>query len=545
MRTQNELGAAGSLAARTHASYHDESQEAGLTSQIIIVGAGISGIGMAIELKRRKIEDFILLEAAEELGGTWRDNTYPGVAVDIPSFSYSFSFEPNPDWSRLFAPGAEIKRYVRHCADKYGISPHIRYRAEVKQAVFDPQASLWSLRLADQRVLRARFVIVATGILNQPILPDIAGLDTFQGKMFHTKFWDHAHDLSGQRVAIIGTGASAVQVVPAIAPCVQQLDVYQRTPIWILPKVDPQLSERTRQLFKRLPASQAAIRLLIDTGMEIGYAATVYYKKLPGLTRLAEANALRYLRSQVADPLLQEKLTPRYGFGCKRPAISNTYLATFNRDNVNLRTEGIDHLDAHGIVSCDGVQRAYDTIILATGFKTQELGNNPSFEVYGLDGLELGHFWQAQRYQAFNGVSVPRFPNLFLTFGPYSGGLNWFTMIEANSLYIGRCLQQALEQRAVYVEVKQEYHDRYFQLMLKKSRNTLFKNGPCAGSRSYYFDQHGDASLPTPFPPAWRWLRVRLTSLDSHRYAQMAPIMASLPQSEQADSTNAILTAER
>ena len=507
-----------------------------LDSEIVIVGAGISGIGMAIELKKRKIDNFILLEASDRLGGTWRDNTYPGVAVDIPSFSYSFSFEPNPNWSRLFAPGMEINEYINHCADKYDIRRHIRYGAKVEKTIFDPQQSIWTLFLANKAVLQSRFVVVATGILNQPVIPDLKGLQDFRGVMFHTRQWAHDRDLTDQRVAVIGTGASAVQVVPAIAPIVKQMDVYQRTPIWIAPKVDVELSPRTQAIFKALPVLQSMVRFLIDTGLEIGYLATTHYKRLPGLTRFAEKNCLRYMESQVKDPVLREKLTPHYGFGCKRPAISNAYLAAFNRDNVGLITEGIDHLDTQGIVTQDGIERAYDTIILATGFKTQELGNNPSFEVHGLNGLELGHFWQAQRYQAFNGVSVPKFPNLFLTFGPYSGGLNWFTMIEANGRYIGRCLQKAIHEAATYVEVKQEYHDRYFQLMLKKSRNTLFKNGSCAGSRSYYFDRHGDASLPTPFPPLWRWLRVRLTGLDSHRFEAVAPAHRGIAPEEHAQT---------
>lgn len=491
--------------------------------QIAIVGAGISGIAMGIELQRRGVDDFCLLEASDRPGGTWRDNTYPGVAVDIPSLSYCFPFEPNPDWSRLFAPGEEIYRYIDHCVDKYDIRRRIRFGARVENARFDPAECLWSLQLADGNRLRARYLVVATGILNQPKIPEIAGIGDFRGRIFHTNRWDHSYPLAGKRVAVIGTGASAVQVVPSIAREVAQLDVYQRTPIWVLPKIDLRFPSRLRRAFRSLPILQRLFRAPIDAGLEVGYWATVYYRYLPGLTKLAERNSRRLLKTQVPDPALREKLTPRYGFGCKRPAVSNDYWKSFARDNVALRTEGIGYIDAEGIVDRQGVHRTYDAVILATGFKTQELGNNPSFEVYGLDGLELGRFWHENRYQAFNGVSVPRFPNLFLTFGPYSGGLNWFTMIGANGRYIGRCLHKAVRDQARYVEVRQEYHDHYLALMHRKAGNTLFQNGPCQGANSYYFDRHGDASLPTPFAPVWRWLRVRLTGLGSHRFERDYP----------------------
>lgn len=490
---------------------------------IVVVGAGISGIAMAIELQRRGIDDFCLLEASDRPGGTWRDNNYPGVAVDIPSLSYCFPFEPNPDWSRLFAPGAEIYRYIEHCVDKYDIRRRIRFGARVNQAVFDPARALWSLHLTDGRRIQARYVVVATGILNQPKLPEIAGRDDFRGRMFHTSRWDQGCDLAGKRVAIIGTGASAAQVVPAIARDVARLDVWQRTPIWVLPKLDIRFPARLRRVFRAMPMLQRLMRAPIDGGLEMGYWATVYYRHLPGLTRLAERNSLKLLASQVSDPALRDKLTPHYGFGCKRPAVSSEYWATFERDNVTLRTEGIESIDAAGIIDGQGTHHRYDAIILATGFKTQEIGNNPSFEVHGLDGLELGRFWHEHRYQAFNGVSVPRFPNLFLTFGPYSGGLNWFTMIGANGRFIGRCLQKADRNGARYVEVRRSYHDRYLALMHKKARNTLFQNGPCQGANSYYFDRHGDASLPTPFAPIWRWFRVRVTGLQSHRFEREIP----------------------
>ncbi len=498
-----------------------------LDSEIMIVGSGISGLYMGIRLRHKGMSNFTILEASDNLGGTWRDNTYPGIAVDIPSLSYSYTFEPNPNWSRLFTPGNEIYDYLNHCADKYRIREHIRFNSAVEKVVFDSENAIWAVHLSNQTVLRCRYLVVATGILNQPVIPDFKGLKEFEGPSFHTNRWQHDCDLKGKKVAIIGTGASAVQVVPAIAPEVAQLDVFQRTPVWVLPRTDFKITPTVNKLFRRLPFIQWCVRQMIDLGLEIGMSVTTIYKQIPSMTALVEKQGKSYLRSQVKDPEVRKKLTPDYDFGCKRMTMSNTYLKTFNRENVGLVTEGIDRISKKGIVTQDGKEHAYDVIIYATGFKTQERGNNPSFEVYGLDNLELGRFWENNRFQAFNGVSVPKFPNLFLTFGPYSGGLNWFTMIEANGRYIVRCLQKATKEKAKYVEVKQAVHDAYFELMQKMSENTLFKNGSCATANSYYFDKHGDASLPTPFPPIWRWFRVRLSSLDSHRFEKEVPARMS------------------
>lgn len=489
-----------------------------LDSEVIIVGAGISGIGMGIELKKFHIHSFTILEGSDRLGGTWRDNTYPGVAVDIPSLSYSFSFEPNPEWSRLFAPGEEILNYVEHCAEKYGILQHIRYNSHVKKIVFEQERSIWRVFLENGECLRARYVISATGILNQPIIPDIPGLDKFKGKMMHTARWDHEHNLEGKKVGVIGTGASAVQIVPAIADKVGHMGVFQRTPIWVSPKMDIKFNSVTRLIFKKLPFLYRGISFIAESFNEIATFALVNFNKWPGLILKGEAFNRQHLARQVDNPELRKKLTPEYNLGCKRPAISSHYLKTFNSDNVELLTEGIDHITEGGIVTKDGIAHDYDTIILATGFKTQVKGNSPSYEVHGLKDLELGDFWQKNRYQAFKSISIPNFPNYFLTFGPYCGGLNWFTMLEGHVRHIARCLDKAKKEGANYIEAKQQAHDKYFQLMQKKSSNTLFKGASCASANSYYFDAHGDASLPSPITPMTRYFTIALGSLGGYKF---------------------------
>ncbi|OUR89083.1 hypothetical protein A9Q81_22450 [Gammaproteobacteria bacterium 42_54_T18] len=489
-----------------------------LDYEIVIIGAGISGIGAGIKLKEKNMHSFVILEKESELGGTWRDNRYPGVAVDIPSSSYSFSFELNPKWSKVFAPGEEIQQYVHHCAEKYRIKQHIQYNADINRIVFNESNSTWTIHFKNGSQLISRFVISATGVLNQPVTPDIKGISHFKGEMFHTARWDNDVELTNKRVAIIGTGASSVQVVPSIAPKVKNLQVYQRTPIWVSPKRDSKISQKYKTKFEQYPLYQRYFRFRSDLFMEIATFAAVNNRTLPWMTKTAEQSCRYFVKKQVKDPELRKKLTPNYGFGCKRPAVSNEYLKTFNRNNVDLVTDGISEITEKGLKTADGVEHELDVIILATGFKTLELGNAPSFEVIGLEGTELGQFWHDNRYQAYYGVSVPKFPNYFLTYGPYTGGLNWFSMLEANLKFIIRSLNKAKRKNKTYIEVKQAAHDKYFNYVLKRSRGTVFKNKACVEANSYYLDHHGDASSPAPFTPAMRWFKVRLTRLDAYQF---------------------------
>ena len=350
------------LAAKPDAAAARGEHDARLDYEIVVIGAGFSGIGAAIKLQQARLDDFVILEQAADLGGTWRDNTYPGVAVDITSLTYSFSFAQNPGWSRLFAPGDEIRRYADRCADDYGLRDHMRFNTRVRQATFDEAENLWRIE-SSTGTITARYIITACGGLAQPKASDIDGLDRFEGKVMHTARWDHDYDVKGKRVAVIGTGASAVQVIPAIAPTVGRLHVFQRTPPWVLPKPDREIPRWMSRLFRAVPATQTVLRLLMSTCTELVLVAgLIYHRQLPIVVRRIEALCTRHLQRQVSDPGLRDKLTPRYAFGCKRPCLFSDYFPALTRDNVELVTQPIEHVTPAGIRTADGVTRAVDTL---------------------------------------------------------------------------------------------------------------------------------------------------------------------------------------
>jgi cation diffusion facilitator CzcD-associated flavoprotein CzcO len=484
--------------------YQTTPLESSLDAEVLIVGAGISGIGAGIELMRRGLPSFILLEADKDLGGTWRDNTYPGVAVDIPFNSYCYSRETDYPWSRIFPTGNEIKSYVRHCAEKYGITHHIRYNAKVLGTRFDSDSDSWLTRLSSGAVLKSRYVISATGLLSQPKLPDIPGLDTFTGKTMHSARWDHSYDLGQKRVAVIGTGASAVQIIPEIADTVKNLYVFQRTPIWVGPRPDRMLNRHFKVCLHHIAPLRYLLRALSESCIEGLTFAIVNYRRFPIIVRGIRGYVRSFMRRELQNPALEARLIPEYELGCKRPATSNTYLRTFRRANVALITDGIDRICPQGVITRDGTLHEIDTLILATGFLTTERGNAPSFEVVGCEGVKLGQFWQESRLQAYAGVAVPGFPNFFLTAGPYSGGFNWFTMLKAHLKHILRCIDRARAKGATRVEVKREAHKRYMHHMWKRADGTIFKSASCQSANSYYLDRRGDAALPLPKTPWWR-----------------------------------------
>jgi cation diffusion facilitator CzcD-associated flavoprotein CzcO len=487
---------------------------------VIVVGAGFSGIGMGIKLREAGVDDFLVVDAADGVGGVWRHNTYPGVAVDIPSATYCYSFEPNPRWSRAFAPGHELKAYAEHCATKYGLGPNLRLGTFVEKAVFDEASDIWRVHTS-RGVLKSRFLVGAVGPLDQPKLPDIEGVETFAGKTIHTARWDHAHDLRGERVAVIGTGASALQVIPKITPLVKTLDVYQRTPIWVFPKLDFPIPELAQELFTRVPESQRLSRWITTAGTEvIMVLGVVHHRRLPFLTKATEAICLAHLRRQVADPVLREKLTPKYPFGCKRPSFSNEYFPSFTKPHVELVTTPIQRITPRGIVTRDGRERAIDTLILATGFKILELGAMPAFPVVGIDGTELGAYWDENRYQNYEGVSVPQAPNFWLMNGPYSvTGASWFSIIEANVRHIVRCIVETRRRGATRIAVRREPHDAYTAKMREKMAHTVFAQPGCAHANSYYFDRHGDAPFLRPEGGIRLEWASRSFSLDDYEYS--------------------------
>ena len=478
----------------------------------LIVGAGFSGIGAAINLDKAGLGDYLIIEAGDGPGGTWYWNTYPGIAVDIPSFSYQFSFEQSPDWTRTYAPGHELRAYAEHCVDKYRLRPKIRFNTKVLGAAFDDDESLWRIQLDSGEVATARFLINACGVLITPQFPDIDGVDSFAGVTMHTARWDHKQDLRGERVAVIGTGASAVQVIPEIAPIVKRLTVFQRTPIWCFPKFDVPLSPIARRMM-RLPGGHVVQRLLSQAYVELTFTLPAQYFTVNPMAKNMSKVGEAYLRKQVDDPEVRDKLTPHYAVGCKRPGFHNTYLSTYNRDNVELVTEPIDKVTGSGVATTDGQTRDVDVLILATGFRVMDADDMPTYPVTGSSGRSWSRHWQEHRLQAYEGVSVPGFPNFFTVFGPYGYvGSSYFALIETQTHHIVRCLKHARRKQARRVEVTREANDRYFAEMMRKRHRQIFWQDSCKQANSYYFDKNGDAPLrpTTTLEAYWRSRRFPL-----------------------------------
>jgi cation diffusion facilitator CzcD-associated flavoprotein CzcO len=347
---------------------------------VVIVGAGFGGIGAAIQLKRLGFENFVILDREDDLGGTWHVNHYPGLAVDVPTTTYSYFFEPNPNWSRLFTPGPELKRYAADVADKYDVRRHMRFNVTVDSARWDEELRRWQVTLADGTALDAQYLITATGFLSQPHTPDIPGIHAFTGKVIHTTDWDDDFDPRGHRIAIIGTGATAVQLIPELAKEAAELTVYQRTPIYVWPKPDLPILKPVRRLFARVPLTQRAVRAVTDAIYEFIVYVGWHHRALRRLN-IAGADLDKMHRFlSIRDKHLRAKLTPDYDYGCKRPTISNGYYRTFTKPHVHLQADGIDHIEADGIVNVDGTKTEIDTLVLATGFDLWE-ANFPAIEV--------------------------------------------------------------------------------------------------------------------------------------------------------------------
>lgn len=496
---------------------------------VIVIGAGFSGIGAGIGLKKMGVENFLILEKSDGVGGAWHDNTYPGVAVDIPSFTYSFSYEPNPMWSQVYARGLELSDYAEHCTDKYDLRRHVWLNTAVLRSEFDEQGHFWRIHTDALGVLTCRYILTATGGLTQPKIPDFNGLADFAGRKFHSARWQHDYDLSGKRVAVIGTGASSVQIVPAIADMVDTLYVFQRTPIWVLPRPNMRIPRLVQRSFRYFPLLQSAVRAVTSTLTEILMVfGLLYNKQAPWLNKGVEWVCRKQLEQQVANEQLRTKLTPAYDFWCKRPTFSNTYLPAFDRTNVELVDDGIETFTPSGIRSTTGKEFEVDCVVLATGFKVFELGNTPAFELVGRGGAELGRFWDENRYQAYEGVSVPNYPNMFSILGPYSlTGASYFSMIEAATTHALRVIREANRRGATCVEVKQSAHDAYFAHVQRRQRNTVFAVGNCAGSNTYYLDKHGDAPVFRPSTGIEMWWHARTFDLDHYEYTVKSDIPAA------------------
>lgn len=452
---------------------------------IAIVGAGFGGLGMAIRLKQAGMNDFTVLERAADVGGTWFANTYPGCQCDVPSNLYSFSFAPKHDWTHSYPEQPQILEYLRDCAQRFGIGDRIRLNTELTEARW--QGSHWQIETGSGETLSARVLVAAPGLLSEPALPPIPGLDTFPGTIFHSARWNHEHDLSGERVALLGTGATAVQIAPRIQPEVAKLTVFQRTPPWVLPHPDREITERQKRLYGRLPLMQKLSRAAIYTLRE-GYVLGMVLQ--PRLLKIPETVAKMHMRRQVKDPQLREKLTPKYAIGCKRILLSEDWYPTITAPNAELVTDRIERVDGSAIVTADGARREVDTIVLATGFNPTD----PPIarRLKQPDGRTLAETWHGSP-QAYVGTTVAGFPNLFLLYGPNLnlGHSSIVYMLESQIHYV----MEALRAMGERLEVRRDVQDAWNDELQERLAGTVWDTGGCS---SWYLDANGRDSVMWP-----------------------------------------------
>ncbi|MCA6064924.1 flavin-containing monooxygenase [Thalassolituus marinus] len=487
---------------------------------IVIIGAGVSGIGAAVRLLQQGFTDFIVLEKYDELGGTWRDNTYPGCACDVPSALYSYSFAQKPDWSRAFAGQAEILDYVHNTADKQGVKPFIRYGVDVQASRWNDAQQQWQLQTSAGDI-SANKLISAVGYLHEPIMPNLPGLSEFPGKVFHSSRWDHECDLRDKKVAVIGTGASAIQFIPEIQPQVNKLSVFQRTPQWILPKPDHRIPAIERAFF-RIPLTLNSWRKILYAGLEvfgIGF-------RRPGLLKVVQKLAQRHLNSSIKDPQLRAKLTPDYTLGCKRVLLSNNYYPAMAKLNVDLHATGVEQIRGNKVVGQDGSEAEADVIILGTGFHVSDVPI--AAQVFGRDGRSLEDIWQGSP-QAYRGTCVNNFPNFFLILGPNLaiGNNSAFVVIESQLNYIMGAMQVMQRNQLQTVEVCAQKQDDYNQLVQDELQKTVWNTGGCS---SYYLDKNGRNSIG--FPWSSNRMQALLRHFDPESYQTLAKVDW---QAQQAD----------
>ncbi len=452
----------------------------GAQFDVVIVGSGFAGLGMAVRLKQDGIDNFIILEQDKEFGGTWWANSYPGCAVDVPSHLYSFSFAQNARWTRRFARQEELLAYTRSVVDEFGLKPHIRVDTALEGASFDEEGGCWRVHTS-RGELTARCLVGAVGALNRPALPPVPGLSDFAGTMFHSSRWDHRYDMRGKRVAVIGTGASAIQFVPEIAEKVARLDVYQRTAPWILPRPDRAISRVEKWLLAKLPLMQWLYRTMVYVQYE---SRAIWYNYLPGMLRVAERQAKRHLHAQVADPALRAKLTPSYAFGCKRVLLMNTYYPALTRENVDVITDPIAQVKARSIVTASGEERTVDAIVFGTGFDVEQAVT--AAEVVGREGKRLF----AVNREAYKGCAVAGFPNYFMIAGPNTGlGHNsMIYMIESGVEYVLGAVRDILDLDLHSVEVKAEVQGAFNANLRRRMKGTVWSSG----CKSWYLDKDGN-----------------------------------------------------
>jgi cation diffusion facilitator CzcD-associated flavoprotein CzcO len=476
--------------------------------RVAIVGTGFSGLGMAIRLKQEGEHDFVLLERAGDIGGTWRDNTYPGCRCDVPSHLYSFSFAPNPNWSSTFSPQSEILDYLRDTANRHGVLPHVSYETELEHASWDEDEQLWRLETSKE-AMTADVLIAAQGPLSDPSLPDIPGIDRFEGKSFHSAQWDHDHELEGERVAVIGTGASAIQFVPEIQPKVGKLHVFQRTAPWVVPHRNRPMKRWERAIYRLFPPAQLAMRAAIYWARE----SFVLQFRHRAIGKLLERIPMMHMRKQIKDPELRRKLTPDYSIGCKRILPTNEWYPALAQPNVEVVSGGLTEVRPRSVVAEDGSEREVDTIIFGTGFHVTDVPI--ADRVTGRDGRTLTETWNGSM-QAYKGTTVAGYPNLFFLVGPNTGlgHTSIVFIIESQIAYVLDALRTMRRSGARTLEVREEAQRAYNAELDRMTDGTVWVSGGCT---SYYIDRNGHNSA---LWPTYTWpFRKRTREFDVAAYA--------------------------
>ncbi|MEV2220497.1 NAD(P)/FAD-dependent oxidoreductase [Nocardia vinacea] len=457
----------------------------------IIIGSGFAGLGLAIRLSKQGRNDYLVLERGSDVGGTWRDNTYPGAACDVPSHLYSYSFALNPNWSRSFSKQGEIQQYIQGVAREYNVLDKHLFNCDVTAARWNNATNLWHIE-STRGSFTADTVVSAVGALCEPALPDIKGINGFEGEIFHSARWNHDADLTGKRVAIIGTGASAIQIVPSIAPQVAHLDVYQRTAPWLLPRMDRPYTLAERLAFRHIPGFQRLSRAAIYAARE---TQVVGLAKVPALMQAFELIAKAKLQLEIRDPELRKKVTPNFRIGCKRMLISNDYYPALSRPNVDVVTDGIAEVRANSIVTKDGTEREIDALIVATGFHVTD---SPTYNaISGKDGRTLAEVFDEIGQQGYKGSAVANFPNMFFLLGPNVGlgHTSMVYMIESQINYIADALATVDRLGLRTVEVKRAAQDTYNKNLQGKLVRSVWSTGGCA---SWYLDKHGNNTTLWP-----------------------------------------------
>lgn len=458
---------------------------------VAVIGSGFSGLGVAINLRRQGIDDFVILERADAVGGTWRDNVYPGCAVDVPSVLYSYSFAPNPDWSRMYATQPELRAYTEDIVDKFDLRRHVSLNSNVAEADFDTEHDEWAITLTDGRVVRARSVVMGYFSLHAAAIPDIPGRNSFAGPQIHSGTWDTSFDPAGKKIAVVGAGASAVQLVPALSRDAEQLVAFQRTPAWVLPKMDRPLSKTVRRVFRYLPPARLAARAFVFSFLE----AMHFAEFRPRLVSVYEKVCLAQLKSQVPDPEVRAKLTPDYRFGCKRPMVSDEYYGTFARPNVDLVTEKIIEITPEGMRTADGVHHDLDAIVWATGFHVQE--SIPRFPDFRGPTLSLRDSYHRNGFAAYRGIAFAGLPNLFCVTGPNTAlpHTSQFLAIEPTTKLIARTIAHMRDRGATRYTPTDKAQQSFVTRARKILSTRVWSTGNC---NSYFISEDGTNTLVWP-----------------------------------------------